>query len=188
MIETETDEALLLRYGRGDLAAGRVLTARLAPRLLALAGRMLDSTEAEDIVQETMLRLWRIAPQWQPGGAQPGTWAWRVALNLVNDRLRRRRGGSPALDDIPEPLDEAPGVEQSMMSHERAEALRAALAELPDRQREAVVLRHLEGLSNPEIAQLLGTGVEAVESLIARGKRALINRLAPRQSELGLDR
>jgi RNA polymerase sigma-70 factor (ECF subfamily) len=188
MTETDTDEALLMRYGRGDLAAGRVLTRRLAPRLLALAGRMLDAAEAEDITQETLLRLWRIAPHWEPGGAQPGTWAWRVALNLVNDRLRRRRGGSASLDEIPEPEDETPDVLRAMMTRERADALRVALADLPDRQREAVVLRHLEGLSNPEIARLLGTGVEAVESLIARGKRALVNRLAPRRSELGLDR
>ena len=58
---------------------------------------------------------------------------------------------------------------------------------LPERQRQAVVLRHIEGLSNPEIAQVLGIGVEAVESLTARGKRALAAELAPRRSELGYD-
>jgi RNA polymerase sigma-70 factor (ECF subfamily) len=56
---------------------------------------------------------------------------------------------------------------------------------LPDRQRQAVVLRHLEGLSNPEIAEVLGIGVEAVESLTARGKRALVAALSDRKEELG---
>jgi RNA polymerase sigma factor (sigma-70 family) len=64
-------------------------------------------------------------------------------------------------------------------------ALQAALAALPDRQRQAVVLRHIEGLSNPEIAQIMDLGVEAVESLTARGKRALAAQLAGRRDELG---
>jgi RNA polymerase sigma-70 factor (ECF subfamily) len=65
-------------------------------------------------------------------------------------------------------------------------ALRKALASLPDRQRLAIVLRHLEERPNPEIAAILETSVEAVESLLARGRRALATELAPRRSELGL--
>jgi RNA polymerase sigma-70 factor (ECF subfamily) len=72
-----------------------------------------------------------------------------------------------------------------MVQAARAAALDAALAALPDRQREAVVLRHSEGLSNPEIAGIMGIGVEAVESLTARGKRALAAALAPRRDALG---
>jgi RNA polymerase sigma-70 factor (ECF subfamily) len=68
---------------------------------------------------------------------------------------------------------------------ERLAALDAALADLPGRQRQAVVLRHIEGLSNPEIADILEIGVEAVESLTARGKRALTAALAGRREELG---
>ena len=65
------------------------------------------------------------------------------------------------------------------------EALTAALQTLPDRQRQAVVLRHIEGLANPEIADILDVGVEAVESLTARGKRALKAALAPQKQALG---
>ena len=64
-------------------------------------------------------------------------------------------------------------------------ALEAALATLPDRQRQAVVLRHLEGLTNPEIATVLDIGVEAVESLTARGKRALAAALSGQRDALG---
>jgi len=74
-----------------------------------------------------------------------------------------------------------------MISDNRAEALNGALAKLPDRQREAVVLRHIEGLANPEIAEVLDISVEAVESLIARGKRGLAVMLLGRKQELGLD-
>ena len=97
------------RYARGDLAAARILTARLGPRILGFSARMLsDAAEAEDVTQETMLRLWRIAPDWQDGQAQVSTWAFRVAANLCTDRLRKRR--SVALDMVDEPPDDAPGA------------------------------------------------------------------------------
>jgi len=108
------------------------------------AQRMLhDLAEAEDVVQDTMLRLWKIAPDWVPGAAKPATWAFRVASNLCTDRLRKRRG--VGLDEIAEPVSETPGVEAQLMQTERATALDAALQTLPDRQRQAVVLRHIEG-------------------------------------------
>ena len=72
-------------------------------------------------------------------------------------------------------------------SRDRLRALRAALDTLPDRQRQAVVLRHLEGLQNPEIAAIMGVSTEAVESLTARGKRALHTALEARKEELGFD-
>ena len=179
-----SDAALLARYARGDLAAARALTARVGPRILGFATRMLsDRAEAEDVTQETMLRLWRIAPDWQDGQAQVSTWAFRVAANLCTDRLRKRR--PVALDMVEEPPDDAPGPVATMIAADRDAALQAALATLPDRQRQAVVLRHIEGLSNPEIAQVMDLGVEAVESLTARGKRALAAQLAGRRHELG---
>ncbi len=174
---------LLARFAGGEMRAAEALTDLIAPRLLRYAARMLgDPVEAEDIVQETMLRLWRIAPEWQEGQAQPMTWAFRVAANLCTDRLRRRRGGVP---EMPELVDETPGMDARIMTRARAEALQAALMCLPERQREAVVLRHLEGLSNPEIADIMMVGVEAVESLTARGKRRLTQLLCGQREELG---
>jgi RNA polymerase sigma-70 factor (ECF subfamily) len=187
MTDTDSDEALLLRYGAGDATAARLLVARLAPRVLRLAQRLLqDAAEAEDVTQEAMLRLWRIAPNWQAGGAMPSTWLHRVAVNLATDRLRRRRG--VGLDTIEEPDDPAPAAVDGMIEGDRRRALDEALALLPDRQRAAVVLRHLEGLTNPEIAVQLGIGVEAVESLTARGKRRLAQLLEGRREELGYER
>lgn len=183
----DSDDALLARYAAGDAQAARVLVQRLAPPVLRLATRLLqDPAEAEDVVQEAMMRLWRMAPDWQPGGARVSTWLHRVAANLATDRLRRRR--SVALDAIDEPGDPAPGALDGLMQSDRMRALDHALALLPERQRVAVVLRHLEGLSNPEIAEAMGVGVEAVESLTARGKRALADRLAGRQDSLGYER
>lgn len=184
-----TDEDLLALYAGGDRVAARSLTARLTPRVLSLALRMLgDRAEAEDVAQEAMVRLWKIAPDWRAGEAKISTWLYRVAANLCTDRLRRRRGVGleDAFGDGAEIADDEPRAEDRLHAEYRAQALRDALQELPERQRQAVVLRHLEGLSNPEIADVMEIGVEAVESLIARGKRALAHRLCGRRAELGL--
>jgi len=181
------DGALLAAYVAGDIVAARLLTERLAPRALGHAARLLgDAVEAEDVVQEALLRLWRIAPDWRHGEAQVSTWLWRVVANLCTDRLRARRRGVP-LESVAEPEDGRRSVAEEMQARARAEALRAALAELPPRQAEAVALRHLEGLGNPEIARIMDMSVEAVESLTARGRRGLTAILAGRRAELGFE-
>jgi RNA polymerase sigma-70 factor (ECF subfamily) len=182
-----SDEALLVAYGNGDRAASAALTARLLPRVFGHAARVLgDSAEAEDVAQEAMLRLWRQAPDWRQGEAKVTTWLYRVTVNLCTDRLRKR-GRGVDLEAVAEPEDPAISVEAALIETDRAAALQAALDQLPERQRQAVVLRHLEGLPNPEIAQVMDIGVEAVESLTARGKRALRAALAGRRAELGYD-
>lgn len=183
----DPDGVLLVAFGNGDRSVARELTARLAPRVLAQATRMLaDRAEAEDVTQDAMLRLWRAAPDWRQGEARVTTWLYRVTLNLCTDRLRRRRTGPP-LDDVPEPEDSAPTAVQAMQDAARLRALSDALAQLPERQAQAVALRHLEGLGNPEIAVIMDITTEAVESLTARGKRALAAILAGRKAELGYD-
>ena len=186
---TASDEAVLAFYAAGDPLAARVLAARLVPRVLGYAARLLgDGAEAEDVAQEAMLRLWRAAPGWRSGEAQVSTWLYRVVTNLCTDRLRaRRRRPVAALDDAPEVADGARGAEAAMMEADRMGALQAALDALPERQRQAVVLRHIEGLTNPEIAAVMDIGVEAVESLTARAKRALTAILSGRREELGYD-
>lgn len=181
-----TDGALLVLYANGDAAAARTLTLRLTPRVLAHAYRMLSNrAEAEDVAQEALMRLWKIAPDWRQGEAQVTTWLYRVTANLCTDRLRRARG--VALDSIAEPEDGRPSADDGLQDQARAAALQAGLATLPERQRQAVVLRHLEGRSNPEIGEIMDISTEAVESLTARGKRALAEALAGRREELGYD-
>lgn len=180
------DDALLVLYANGDPAAARILTGRLAPIVHAHAWRLLgDAAEAEDVTQEALLRLWRTAPDWRAGEAKVTTWLYRVTANLATDRIRRRKGRDLALDAVPEPLDDAPRAEDRMQDAARADALQAALAVLPDRQKQAIVLRHIEGLANPDIAEIMSIGVEAVESLLARGKRGLAAALEGKRDELG---
>lgn len=181
------DDALLIAFANGDRQAARYLTARLLPRVLAQATRMMGNpSEAEDVAQDAMMRLWKVAAQWRQDEAQVSTWLYRVTANLCTDRLRKRRG-AVSLDQVSEPLDNSPGVPAQMQTRARMTALADALAQLPERQAQAVSLRHLEGLSNPDIAQIMDISVRSVESLTARGKRALSDLMAGRKAELGYD-
>ena len=181
------DDALLIAFANGDGQAARYLTARLLPRVLAQATRMLGNpSEAEDVAQDAMMRLWKVAAQWRQDEAQVSSWLYRVTANLCTDRLRKRRG-AVSLDQVSEPLDNSPSVPAQMQTRARMTALSDALAQLPERQAQAVSLRHLEGLSNPDIAQIMDISVRSVESLTARGKRALSDIMAGRRAELGYD-
>ncbi len=160
------------RVGQGDPAAIQTMVARKLPRMLALAQRMLgDPVEAEDVAQEAMLRAWRQAPRWTPGKAKFDTWLHRVALNLCYDRLRRRR--EIPTDTLPERADDSASADRGLMAVETGLRVDAALARLPERQREAIVLCHYQELTNIEAAALMKVSVDALESLLARGRRAL---------------
>jgi RNA polymerase sigma-70 factor (ECF subfamily) len=173
----EADEALLARVAMGDPAAVRALVARKLPRLLALAHRMLgEAAEAEDVAQETFIRVWKQAGSWRPGTARFDTWLHRVALNLCYDRLRRRR--EVAMDTPPDLPDEAPGPDRGLQANDVGRRVGHAMQALPDRQREAVSLCHYQELSNIEAAAVMGVSVEALESLLSRGRRALRTALA----------
>ena len=181
-----SDEALLVLYANGDGASARQLTLRLTPRVYGQAYRMLgNQAEAEDVTQDALMRLWKIAPDWRQGEAKVTTWLYRVVQNLCTDRFRKARG--TPLDSIPEPEDGSPGAAEQMQQTARKDALQRALDTLPDRQRQAVVLRHLEELSNPEISEILDISVEAVESLLSRGKRGLLQALSSQKDALGYE-
>ena len=180
----DTDEALVERAGRGDRLAASKLVVRHTDRVFAASYRMLrDRAAAEDVTQETFLRLWKNAAKWRPQGARIETWLYRVAMNLCLDRLRRTKREAPE-EAAPERADPALGADEAMEADERRRAVDAALAELPERQREAITLCHYQELSNIEAADILGVSVEAIESLLARGRRALRDKLMSRRAEL----
>lgn len=186
-LDPAPDSALLVAVANGDGDAARLLIERLAPKLLSHASRVLsDRAEAEDVVQETLVRLWKIAPDWRQGEAKVSTWCFRVLVNLCTDKLRARKTVVD-IDAIAEPAADLQTVVEQMTDVARRDALDAALAALPERQRQAVVLRHIEERSNPEIAEIMDIGVEAVESLVARGKRALGAALRGKRAELGYE-
>jgi RNA polymerase sigma-70 factor (ECF subfamily) len=170
--EQSEELALIAALGAEDADAFRTLVTRHLPAVLATAQRMLaDAAGAEDVAQETMLRLWRSRGEVDigPGGLRP--WLRRVAVNLCIDRMRA--GRREAVVAEPPAQADPPSQLAAVEGRQLAERVGAALAALPERQRQAIVLFHYEGLSQIEIAQAMGISDEAVESLLARARRVL---------------
>ncbi len=183
--DVDQDAELLERFAAGDQSAARALTEQLLPSVLRQAWRMLgDQTEAEDVAQEAMLRLWKQATDWRAGEARISTWLYRVVHNLCIDRIRKRRPQVP-VEDAPEPVDPDPSVLERMAQTEQSKAVAEAIATLPERQRQALILRHFEGFSNPEIGEALECSVEAVESLLARARRQLAKMMREEKEAFG---
>lgn len=172
----DPDAELVARVGRGDRAAAAQLMLRHLPKMLVLARRMLsDPLEAEDAVQDAFMRLWTHAARWQPGQAKFETWLYRVTLNKCFDRLRRRP--TLELDSAMEVADPAPGPAANLENAALSEEIETAMAALPRRQRAAIQLCHYQECGNIEAAEILGISVEALESLLSRGRRTLRARL-----------
>ncbi len=170
-----SDEELMRRVGRGDEPAFRLLAGRHAARAIGLARRVTGNpADADEIVQEALLRVWVNAPRWRPIAAF-GTWFYRIVLNLC---LNRRRGlPFVGIEQAGDPPDPAADPAAQIESVETDRLVAAAIGALPDRQRAAIVLAYTEGFSNAEIAAVLGISVSALEALLVRAKRGLREQL-----------
>lgn len=173
------DRMRLARVAAGDETAFAAIVADETPPLLRFAASILGSglAEAEEVVQEALIRLWQQADTWQPDG-RISTWLHRVTYHLAIDVLRRRRPSVEiaAMEDVL--ADEDPAPDARLIRVEDLRALRAALDSLPERQRTAVVLRHFQGLGQSEAAEVMDVSEAAYESLLARARRRLRTLLA----------
>lgn len=170
-MDEPSDEELMHRVARGEEPAFRVLARRTVPGALALARRVLgNSADAEEVVQEAMLRVWTTAPRWRPEAALR-TWLYRVVVNLCLNR--RRRAPFARLEEAGDPPDPAADPAAQLERAEIDRHIAEAIARLPERQRLAIELTYQQGLSNAETADLLGTSTSAVETLLVRAKQAL---------------
>jgi RNA polymerase sigma-70 factor (ECF subfamily) len=170
----ESDEALMVRI----CADERLAFTALLDRHLKAVGRfayriLMDTAEAEDVAQETFLKLWRYREKWRPE-AKLRTWLFRVARNLCIDRFRRKE---VVTEQVPEQVDPRGGPSADLQRSQSAGLVNNAVAQLPERQRAAISLVYHQYLSNIEAAGVLGVSVDALESLLSRGRRGLKKRL-----------
>lgn len=175
-LDDALDRELMMAIGRRDRHAFARLVERHYGWALGFADRMVGTRhEAEDLVQTAFLRVWQHAAQWEPT-AKFSTWLYRVLYNLCMDQIRaRRRTASDPLDgEMLESLtDDAPSGDERISGLEREARTRAALDQLPARQKAAIVLCYYEERSQAEAAALLGVSEGALESLLSRGRATL---------------
>lgn len=173
------DDALMARLAARDADALRQVVAHHAQPAHRIAWRMLgDASEAEDVVQEALLRLWQQAGNWKPGGSGIAPWLSRVTTNLCVDRMRKTRPATGV--ELPEQVDDSPGADMLLQEKSTRVLTHRALLDLPDRQRAAIVLTYFEDQANGDAAQMLDMNIKAFESLLLRARKALRERLAER--------
>ena len=178
--EDAEDIRLMERVGVGEEGAFEQLVERHQRLVIGTVGRMLGSgSDAEDIAQQVFVRVWKNAKRYEPR-AKFTTWLLKITRNLVFNELRRRsRHPQVPLqsesDEEERPLkdEQAIAPDASLLEHELQQAVDAAIANLPETQRMAVVLRRYEELSYEEIAEALDQSVSAVKSLLFRARTEL---------------
>lgn len=177
-VEIET----IKRAASGDRIAMHTLVTAHSSKIYAVAFRMLSSAQdAEDVTQDAFLRLWKILPKWQPD-AKLSTWLHRVTLNLCYDRLRKKK---PVLfESPPEQIDQGLRPDQSLQQSQTGQIVSEAISRLAPRQRAAITLTGLQGHSNKDAANMMDIKLAALESLLARARRALKADLAELKENL----
>ncbi len=173
------DDILMQRTAAGDERAFRQLVARWQQPVFAFLLHMLGSVEeAEDLAQDTFVKVFDQAGRYRPAG-KFRSWLLRIAGNKARSTLRRRKVLRWVTFDAASHDQATPGDDpgRSLERRETVDQVRAAVSELPERQRAAVVLKRFQGLSYQEIADILDTTVPAVESLLQRAAATLRLRL-----------
>lgn len=176
------DHALLKSAFGGDQRAAGVLVDANLDRIFGLALRLLqNNAEAEEVAQESFLRLWQRADSWRPD-AKIGTWLYRVTYNMCIDRIRRRKWIEPGAP--PEQIDPGESAFESILFSQQQQALELGMRELSDRQRAALGLVYFDELRNTDAAEIMGVSVKALESLLWRARKALRSALENERKSL----
>jgi RNA polymerase sigma-70 factor, ECF subfamily len=191
-----SDEHLMARIGNGDEHAYSALVTRHLGPCTGLATKVLShQSDAEEVMQEAFIRLWRHAPSWKVDGAKFTTWFYRVIVNLCIDHQRKvKRRPQSAMSIGPGDANQnSPMQRQFADDHEAADQqierqqttieIHAALERLPSRQRTAITLCYFQELSNKEAAEIMDINIKALESLLTRGRKGLAARMGHLRSE-----
>ena len=187
----EADSALVARVKGRDAEALALLYDRHAGRLMGLAQRILgDTGEAEEVLQEVFLYVWKAAAAFDPARGPVLAWLLVATRSRSIDRLRSRRtgrsGGTVALEEAPETASRQ-DVEADAAGREWEARCRAAIGELPEDQRRALELAYFEGLTHQEIAQRTGTPLGTVKTRVRLGLMKLRERIRPYQKSEAAD-
>lgn len=189
MSDREIDQRLVERVQRGDKQAFGLLVSKYQRKLMRLLSRLIrDSSEVEDVAQETFIKAYRALPSFR-GDSAFYTWLYRIGINTAKNYLvsqGRRAPTSTGFDsEEAESFEEGDQLrdintpERMLQSKQIGETVEAAIQALPEELRTAIVLRELEGLSYEEIAGIMDCPIGTVRSRIFRAREAIADRLKP---------
>jgi RNA polymerase sigma-70 factor, ECF subfamily len=180
-----TDSELMQRIKAGDKRAFASLSERHAPRAWRIAARFMRlSEDAEEAVQDAFTRVWVKAVSFDETKASFSTWFYTILTRQCLDRLRKRKPDMALSDDMADRLAcDAPTAEAEMITTARQVTVRRHIDALPERQRTALILCYLEGLSQAEAARIMNLHIKALEGLLHRAKLKLKEGLAPHYDE-----
>ncbi|MCK5423792.1 MAG: RNA polymerase sigma factor [Emcibacter sp.] len=185
-VEDIPDEQLIVRIADGDRTAYKMLVERHLRIFLGFAARVVgDWAEAEDIMQEAFLRVWKNAAKWDQGRKTLfTTWFYRVVMNLCID-VKRKRRSKPTLDlsEAFGVISDTPKADEYLSNKQMAAQIAVAMEQLPQRQRIAMSLCYLQGLGNKQAAEILGISTGAIESLLVRGRKTMAEILKAQKQE-----
>ncbi|MGD8568413.1 MAG: RNA polymerase sigma factor [Gammaproteobacteria bacterium] len=169
------DSQLMLAVAGGDKAAFTEIVTRHLNAMIQFAMRYVGHrADAEDAAQEAFIRMWNKAASWEPQGFSVRSWMYRITYNLCIDELRKRRPVTPIENEAMLPADDPSGEPDNELGQaQQQQAVSAALNQLPERQRTAIALCVYHGMSNRDAASVMDVSVEALESLLSRGRRTL---------------
>jgi RNA polymerase sigma-70 factor (ECF subfamily) len=181
LLDQAGDHELMHRAAQGDMRAYRMLVGKHLVKGVKVAERMLGNRQdAEDVMQETCLKIWKEAPRWRPE-AKFSTWLYRVILNACLDR--KRRVVPVMVHEFEDIIDDKPASDDVLMWKQKSDKVKRVLQSLPDRQRAAVVLSYYEEMSNQEAADALGMGLNAFQQLLFRAKQKMKEQLLEGEHE-----
>lgn len=167
-----SDDELIAMMQQDDTRAYRLLVERHVNRAYGIALRVIKNpADADDVTQDAFVKAWQKRHDWQAGRAKFSTWLYRVIVNRCIDKLRVP--GCEWIENVEEPADESEDALSGILRQRLYSQLEKALAELPPLQRAALTLSYHESLNSKEVAEVMGTSVYAVESLLKRGKQGL---------------
>jgi len=173
-LAAQDDVQLMLAIIGGSRDAFTELASRYLSQIVKFAYRYVGSrSDAEDIAQETLIRLWKHASSWEPQGFSLRSWIYRISYNLCIDEIRKRKPVVELKHENQAIASEEP--ENEVYVGQKNLMLSAALDALPERQRTAINLCVYQALSNQDAADTMGISVEALESLLSRARRNLRN-------------
>ena len=179
IVREMTEDELMRGISRSDTQAFQELLSRYEKRVFAMAWRLcFNQTEAEDLTQETFLKIWKNAKSWRPE-AKLETWIYKILHNLFIDSRRRIKGQQEELSENLRSEEASP--EQALIQKRTVQEVAEALNALPDRQKEALVLCYYQEMKAKDAAEVLSVSQSALEALLFRARQTLKEKLGKRK-------